>query len=170
MTYDLAHWAIVTNTVTNTENLAIWSVDKIAHLSIHSICSKWNGSRTLEAPFSWRIRASGVFGFVFDDHKSYLVPPSIQTPPFFGYLKICSINLFRCPEKEQLMTLQSSERFYSLFTPCRNRDRWHCKPEIAIHNIGIYWGCSVNRESMYRLGVAIFLVQISKVAVHSTWL
>ena len=25
-----------------------------------------------------------VFGFVFD-HKSYLVPPSIQTPPFFGY-------------------------------------------------------------------------------------
>ena len=29
MTYDLAHWAIVTNTVTNTENPAIWSVDKI---------------------------------------------------------------------------------------------------------------------------------------------
>ena len=54
--------SFVTNTVTKTEIPTIWLADRI-----HSICSKWNGSRTLEAPFSWRIRASGVFGFVFDE-------------------------------------------------------------------------------------------------------
>ena len=68
MTCDQAHWwRIGALSLTLSPRQNIRPFDWLTESTIHSICSKWNGSRTLEAPFSWRIRASGVFGFVFDE-------------------------------------------------------------------------------------------------------